>query len=284
MEIGMYTAHIPPQYTRQPGRVDDLKSMRAIVDGYDTAIRYVDDRVGKIVQMLKDAGVYDDTAIIISADHGENFGELGLYAEHATADVATCRIPMIVKWPKMKQGVVDDGLRYNVDMAPTIMDLLGRDQCPVWDGESFAEVLKTGTGPKRDQIVISQCAHVCQRSVRWDNWLYMRTYHDGFHLFPQEMLYDLSTDPYEQNDLAEQRPEIVREGAWRLSKWHDDQMQKMFQDKQDPLWTVIEEGGPYHALHAPGRSPLPKYLEYLEKTGRKDGADQLRAKYAKYLA
>lgn len=283
LEIGMYNDHIPPQYPRQPGRVDDLKSMRAIVDGYDTAIRYVDDRVGKIVQMLKDAGVYDDTAIIISADHGENFGELGLYAEHATADVGTCRIPMIVKWPKMKQGVVDDGLRYNIDMAPTIMDLLGRDKCPIWDGDSFAEVLKTGTGQKRDQIVLSQCAHVCQRSVRWDNWLYMRTYHDGFHLFPQEMLYDLATDPYEQNDLAEKRPEIVREGAWRLAKWHDEQMQKMFQDKVDPLWTVIEEGGPYHAIHAKGRSPLPKYLEYLEKTGRKDGADQLRAKYAKFL-
>jgi hypothetical protein len=97
------------------------------------------------------------------------------------------------------------------------------------------------------------------------------------------MLYDLSTDPYEQNDIASEHPDVVREGAWRLSRWYDQQMQKMPQDKQDPLWTVIEEGGPFHAMHLPGKSPLPKYLTFLEKTGRQEGADQLRQKYAQYL-
>lgn len=41
----------------------------------------------------------EDTAILISADHGESLGELGIYSEHGTADEATCRIPMIVRWP-----------------------------------------------------------------------------------------------------------------------------------------------------------------------------------------
>ncbi len=163
LEISMYDDKTSPHCPRHPGKVNDLKSMRKIVDGYDTAIRYVDDRVGKMVQMLKDAGIYDDTAIIISADHGENFGELGIYAEHATADVGTCRIPMIIKWPKMKGGVVDDGLRYNVDLAPTLMQMLGREPCPIWDGQSYAETLQGGNAEKRDQIVISQCAETRRR-------------------------------------------------------------------------------------------------------------------------
>ena len=52
---------------------------------------------------------------IISSDHGENFGELGIYAEHGSADQPATRIPMIVRWPGMKSGHVDDGLHYNLD-------------------------------------------------------------------------------------------------------------------------------------------------------------------------
>ena len=164
----------------------------------------------------------------------------------------------------------------------------GGENCPIWDGESYADALRNNSADTgRDEIVISQCAHVCQRSVRWDNWIYLRTYHDGFHLFPQEMLYDLNADPHEQNDIATQNPAICREGAWRLSRWHDEQMQKLAakgEDITDPLWTVINEGGPFHArLTSPGEpgsiEAFERYLTRLETTGRADGAAQLRAKY-----
>lgn len=286
LEIGMYTDAENPARPRQPGKVTDRASLRRQIDGYDTGIRYVDDQVGKIVERLKRDGVYDDTAIIISADHGENQGELGIYGEHGTADAATCRIPLIVRWPGGRQGIADDGLHYNLDCAPTLMDLLGGKKQPIWDGVSFAATITNGTPQGREDLVISQCAHVCQRSVRWDQWLYLRTYHDGFRLFPQEMLFDLDADPHEQNDLAPQHPDVCREGAWRLARWHDAQMQKMARgntDMTDPLWTVLQEGGPFHALHERGRSPLPAYLERLEATGRADGAAALREKYRDHL-
>lgn len=287
MDVSMYDDREDPKYPRHTGKVTDRQSMRKLIDGYDTGIRYVDDQIAYMVEQLKQAGVYEDTAIIISADHGENFGELGIYAEHGTADVATCRVPMIIKWPGGKQGVVDDRLHYNIDWAPTLMELIGGKIQPIWDGESFAPTITNGTPAGREDLVISQCAHVCQRSVRWDNWLYMRTYHDGFHLFPQEMLFDLATDPHEQNNLADKHPEVCREGAWRLSRWHDAQMQKMAltsSDIVDPLWTVIREGGPFHARHAPmSSSPLPKYLKRLNETGRSDKAAALREKYAQFF-
>ncbi len=283
LQISMYDDAERPGFPRQPGKVNDLASMRRLVDGYDTAIRYIDDRVARIVSMLNAAGVYEDTAILISADHGENFGELGIYAEHATADVATCRIPMIIKWPGMKQDAVDRGFHYNIDLAPTLMDLIGRKPCPLWDGESYADTLRTGSVHSRDEVILSQCAHVCQRSVRWDRWLYMRTWHDGFHLFPEEMLYDIAADPFEQNDVALEHPEVVREGARRLERWHQTQFAKM-PDKHDPMQTVLSEGGPYHASTLPGRSMLRGYLAFLERTGRAEGAAKLRAKYAVELS
>lgn len=285
MEIDMWTDREQPIHPRHPGKVTDLASMRRMIDGYDTGIRYVDDQIAYMVEQLKAAGVYDNTAIIISADHGENLGELGIYAEHATADAITCRVPMIIKWPGGRQGLVDDRLHYNVDFAPTLMDLLGGTQQPLWDGASYAATVTDGTPAGHEDIVVSQCAHVCQRSVRWGKWLYVRTYHDGFHLFPQEMLFDLESDPHEQNDLASAHPELCREGAWRLARWHDAQMQKMAltsSDSVDPLWTVIREGGPLHARHSPP-TRLIAYLERLEATDRADKAQLLREKYARFL-
>jgi choline-sulfatase len=285
-EINMYDPHIPEAFPRQPGCLKDMDALRQMIDGYDTAIRYTDDAVGRIVEILKAAGVYEDTAIIISADHGENQGELGIYGEHGTADSATCRIPLIIKWPGMESNRVA-GFCYNVDLAPTMVDLLQGYASPLWNGQSLVPALKGEEASLREELVISQCAHVCQRSVLWKDWLYVRTYHDGFRLFPQEMLFNLATDPHETEDLATVHTEVCQEGAWRLSRWHDAQMQQMAKecsDVVDPLWTVIHEGGPFHArLTSPGNpgSPagLAAYLDYLESTGRSDGAARLRAKY-----
>lgn len=291
-DIAMYGSSGMERFARQPGKVTDRASMRRLIDGYDTAIRYVDDQIARLIDQLKEAGIYDDTAIIISADHGENMGELGIYAEHGTADVGTCRIPLIIKWPGASRGIRNSKFQYNLDLAPTLMELLGGNSQPIWDGQSYARALMDGEDVGRDEVTISQCAHVCQRSVRWENWLYMRTYHDGFHLFPQEMLYDLEADPHEQNNLADAQPERCQEGAWRLARWHDAQMQKMAGyrlDITDPLWRVVQEGGPFHARlsdgHVPG-SPagglrgFEAYLEHLEQTGRADGAAALRERYA----
>ena len=93
-------------------------------------------------------------------------------------------------------------------------------------------------------------------------------------------LFDLSADPHEEHDLAPQRPDICREASWLLSEWHDQQMAKMPNtDKVDPLWTVMAEGGPFHAKHVGADSPLPKYIIRLEATGRADGAAELKKRW-----
>jgi len=288
-DLGMYDDNDVENYPRLPLRITDRQSLKQWIDGYDTAIRYVDDMVGRIVGMLKAAGVYEDTAIIISADHGENQGELGIYGEHGTADQGTCHIPFIVKWPEASDGTTDDRLHYSLDWAPTVLDLLGRggNAPDIWDGLSFADTVRQGEGPGRDELVISQCCHVCQRSVRFDDgahaWLYIRTYHDGFHPFGEHMLFDLNADPFEQHDLAEARPDVMKEAAWRYTHWHDSQMKKMTEyasDSLDPLWTVMREGGPAHAQFPTlGADSLGDYITRLEETGRAEGAQALRAKY-----
>jgi len=211
------------RFPRTPGNVLDVQNARRVIDGYDTDLRYIDDQVARLVALLKEMGIYEDTAIVISADHGENLGELGIYSEHATADQCTTNIPLIVKWPGMKTGM-DHGLHYNIDLTRTFADLLGQKPIPYGDGDSFIKTLETGEDTGREHLIVSQCAHVCQRSVRFDKYLYIRTYHDGYHLFNREMLFDLEADPHEQNDIAAEYPEICAKAARKLLDWEQDML------------------------------------------------------------
>lgn len=220
-EIAMYDNSEDPRFPRHPGELKDINGLRKMIDGYDCGIRYLDSHIGQLLDALEQAGVLDDMAIIVSADHGENQGELGIYGEHATADHATCRIPMIIKWPGGKAGHVDNGLHYNLDLLPTLCEVFGIEPSPRYDGQSYAKAFLKGEDCGRDDLIISQCAHVCQRSVVFGPWLYMRTYHDGYHLFPKEMLFNIEQDPHEQKDLANQHPEVCNQASQRLQRWHD---------------------------------------------------------------
>lgn len=275
-DVSMYSNTENPKYPRQPGEVKGRAGLRKIIDGYDCGIAYADQHVGKYLDALEKLGVLEDTAIIISADHGENYGELGIYAEHGTADQATCNIPLIIRWPGGQNGgQVSKGLHYNIDLAPTLAEMVGQEPSEYWTGKSFAATIKDGTDCGHETLVISQCAHVCQRSVRWGDWLYIRTHHDGYHLFPDEMLFNLKDDPHEQHNLVESHPEIVREGAYRYVQWHDKMMHTMpFGYTSDPLWKVIEEGGP---LHARGR--LKDYTKRLEESGRGHHIAELKRRH-----
>lgn len=272
-EINMFTDRENPAFPRHPGSAHDYAGLRRVFDGYDTGILYADHIVGQLFDLLKEQGIYDDTCIIVTSDHGENIGELGLYAEHGTADGVCCHIPMLVKGPGIVKGHVDTGLHYSLDACPTAAELLGVAPSDIWDGTSYAKALTEGASCGRDYLVLSQMAHVCQRSVRFDDYIYIRTYHCGFHLFPKEMLFNLKDDPHEQHDLAPAHPELCQKAAAHLLDWHDEAMMKNG-DGVDPMWTVLSENGPYHTWNE-----LEGYIDRLEHTGRQDGADALRKKY-----
>jgi arylsulfatase A-like enzyme len=274
----MYDNATHPKYPRHPGELRDMNDLRRMIDGYDCGIRYMDGHIGQVFDALERAGTMKDLVVIVSSDHGENLGELGIYGEHGTADHTTSRIPMIIRWPgKTQPGSMDDGLHYSLDLLPTLAELLGQTAQPAWDGQSYAAAIISGMDCGRDDLVVSQCAHVCQRGVRFGPWHYIRTYHDGYHLFPDEMLFNIEEDPHEQQDLAEKKPELCREAAMRLQDWHDRMMKTMPESyTTDPLRTVLEEGGPEHA-----RGALPEYCKRLEATGRGWAIEELKKRHPK---
>lgn len=269
-EVAMWDDRPMPAYPRHPREIASAKDFRTMIDGYDCGIRYMDGHIAALFAALADGGVMDDLAVIVTSDHGENLGELNCYGEHGTADHVTHHIPMIVRLPGRPGGRVDRGLRYSLDLAPTVADLLGVEPSPRWQGRSYAAVLRGAEDPGRDSLVLSQCCHGAMRSVRFGSWLYMRVYHDFHHLYPAEMLFDVEKDPHETRDLAGDHPGVCGQGARILEDWHR-QMREGMPEAEDPLWTVMREGGPFHS-----RGALPAYCDRLEATGRAEAAAALR--------
>ena len=263
------------RWPRLPRQLATLEDYKKWIDGYDTGIKYMDDHIGMILDALEDQGVLDDTVVIVSADHGENQGELNVYGDHHTADHITSRIPLIIRWPGLAGGRVDKGLHYNLDLPPTISAMIGARVPSRWDGQSFSGVISGGPGRGRDYLVVSQCAWSCQRAVRFGPWILMRTYHDGLKDYPPLMLFDLEEDPHELVDLAERRGKAVNEGIAMLELWHAEMMASS-ERQIDPMWTVMREGGPFHT-----RGMLARYCERLRDTGRGHHADALMARHSR---
>jgi choline-sulfatase len=260
------------EFPRQPQQIADSADVRRMFDGYDAGIRYADEHVGLILAELAALGIEDETAIVVSSDHGETLGELGIYCDHQTADLHTHRVPAVVRWPGLDAGRTDHALRYQVDLAATVVELLGGTVPPSWDGHSFAAGLRDVPGADevaRDHLVLSCGAWATQRAVRFDEWLCIRTYHDAFHGFAPVMLFDVERDPHEQVNVADDHPDVVGRAARLLLDWEAASMERS-PSGVDPLWTVIREGGGYYT-----RGRLENYLMRLCETGRDEWAERI---------
>lgn len=261
----------PFDWPRGAATLANLSDWKNWIDGYDTGIRYADHYVGQIVAQLKARGLYEKTAVIVSADHGENQGELEVYGDHQTADECTHRIPLVIRWPGLTDGQAGracEGLHYHLDLGATLVDLCGGTPPEAWDGRSFAETLRQGQDLGRDGLVFSQGAWSCQRSVRWGDHLLIRTLHTGGKNFPSWMLFNIKEDPHEQRNLARTEAALLAHGMRLMDAWVAEQLKRS--GRPDPLREVIDEGGPLHYRECVG-----ELCRHLRQTGRGRHAEWL---------
>lgn len=274
-------AHLA-RYPRMAPTIDTMERYATWIEGYDTGIWYADLWVGKLLAKLEALGVLDDTLIVVTSDHGENQGELAVYGDHQTADHCTCRVPMILRHPQGLggRGRVDRALHYQFDVGATLLEMLGGTVPASWDAVSFLRAFQEEREEGRDFLVVSNCAWACQRAVRWNDYLLIRSYHTGLKNYPDYMLFNLNEDPHELNNLAADRPDLVGEGLARLDAWWSAEMMRSPR-AVDPLWIVMREGGPFHARYHSDN--YRRYLDRLRETGRAAFAEALERKAAQLV-
>ena len=204
-----------------PGEVRTRADFEHMVTGYDAAIAYVDHHVKVVLDELDRQGVLDDAVVIFTADHGDAFGEHGIYSDHVCADECLHHIPLIVRWPGVTPADhACSSLLYNVDLSATLCEMLGAPIPEDWDGQSFAANLRGEPGLDRDCLVWGAALYTVQRAVRTKTHLMLRTYDPWQYThFDPVALYDMIRDPYQTHNLCDTQPAILHQCDHHLAEW-----------------------------------------------------------------
>ena len=128
-----------PPGARAPAGGDDVWLVDQAYQQHLTQVGYVDGVIGELIARLEEAGLYDDTMIIVLADHGitvrPGIPHRRVVTEETVGDIAA--IPLFIKRPHQEQGGIDDYRAETVDVLPTIADVLGIDLPWTTDGTSL---------------------------------------------------------------------------------------------------------------------------------------------------
>lgn len=196
---------------------------RHYVSQYDGAIAFLDAELARLVTRLRDLGLYDDSLIIITSDHGEAFGEHGYVGHEWSMHQHQIGIPLIIKYPRQTTGRVVDWNAGHVDLLPTILDSVGASVPEGVHGTSLRslEAAKAGRyiyaeGYLKGNLVLSD-------RIRYPLMTWAIVSPEGWKLISDSEgrleLYDLEKDPREQRNLAVERTDMSGRLLEALEDW-----------------------------------------------------------------
>lgn len=167
----------------------------------------VDESLGGLLHALEKSGVLDSTLVVVTSDHGYFYGEHGLSVERRLAYEESIRIPLLMRLPGVIQpGSEPASIALTLDLAPTLIELTGARTAAPLQGRSLLPVLEGATANWRDAFLIEyfsdtvfprvhQMGYQAVRDTRWKLIHYNE-------LQGMDELYDLKSDPFEMNNLA----------------------------------------------------------------------------------
>jgi arylsulfatase A-like enzyme/Flp pilus assembly protein TadD len=173
---------------------------------YDGEIAYADELVGRLLARLRGSSLYDRSTIILLADHGEGLGDHGEQEHGMFLYLETTRVPLIVKLPgQYDQRRVAMPVQH-IDIAPTVLDLVGAPKRGTLRGRSLKTVL-AGEGSLVDTGIYAEALY-SRYHFGWSE-LYSLT-DSRYRLIraPRDELFDLERDPRESSSIAAERPQV----------------------------------------------------------------------------
>jgi len=186
-----------------------------IVTLYDAEIRQMDVGFGLIVDELKKLGLYDDMVLILTSDHGEEFGEHGVMGWHShTLYDELLSVPLIIKLP----GNDFAGTRVttpvrSIDILPTLLDCLDIPPLAVFEGRSLMDLARGRRESPRPVVARQDHRNPTPVILRSGRWKY---YHrPGAH--KPRILFDLQQDPGETRNAGVEHPEVIDELEQQLA-------------------------------------------------------------------
>lgn len=214
-------AHYPPEEIPLPGRescplqwppslserASDSSGMsdeqtRTVIAFYYAMIETIDRAVGQVVRAIEETGEVENTIFVFTADHGELLGDYGLWRKGSYHFDCMIRMPCFLSAPgRLPGGRRVEGLIESVDIAPTLLSLVGLEPYAGMQGHDMAEALREGEAIGRDRIYCEMYTALWGPYVAC--WT-VRTETAKLNYYPQDEvghLFDLEEDPEEIHDL-----------------------------------------------------------------------------------
>ncbi len=173
--------------------VKENNQWRNLVRSYLACTSFVDAQVGRIMTALEEAGLAENTIVVVWGDHGWHLGEKAITGKNTLWDDGT-RVPLIFAGPGVSKGGRCEQPAELLDIYPTLNDLCGLKPRDDLEGISLAPQLKNATAPRERPAITSH--NQGNHGIRSARWRYIR-YADG-----AEELYDHQSDPNEWTNLA----------------------------------------------------------------------------------
>ena len=139
------------------------KETKPLLEYYNDEVLEVDAGLGKLQKSLKEKGLWENTIVVFTSDHGENLGEHELYFHHGGLYESALRVPLVLRVPGSK-AQTSTALTQTVDVAPTIMSLLGLPLWPDARGQNLQAVIQGTQEPSA--FVFSEHLFAQQAAVR----------------------------------------------------------------------------------------------------------------------
>ncbi|MEZ4331400.1 MAG: sulfatase [Myxococcota bacterium] len=194
-------------------------------DIYDNSVLHTDAVIGRLLTIFAEQGLLEKTLVVLAADHGEAFGERGFEGHAREVDLEETEIPFILGFPfRLEPGVVVPVRTRNVDVWPTVLDLLGLPKLPDADGHSLVGTIKAAA---RGLPMSDETLGIAHLDRGWGRPEYpsrptVAVTKGPFRFILQlapdasvnqrvESLYDASNDPAERENVIEENPEVASE-------------------------------------------------------------------------
>lgn len=201
-------------------------------DPYVAELAFADSQIGRLLDALDRRQLLERTIVVVAADHGESLGDHGERDHGIFIYESVVRVPLIIRAPNVPARRVADIVRL-VDIMPTVLDLL-RVPAPLLDGSSLVALLQGQPAP----VELDAYAE-SQYPLRF-GWSPLRALRAGRYKLveaPRPELYDLERDPFEERNIHEDRPEVARALAGRLSAFGREASSLHGEDRTDPIPT-----------------------------------------------
>ena len=197
---------------------EDADYVRGI---YDAEMNFIDVQIGRLVDELKRMGIYDETLLVITSDHGEEFWEHQQFEHGHTLYDELVRIPLIVKPPSdfvPAQRVVSSQVRI-LDIPPTLFDFLHIDPPESFVGTSIVPLMLGKSEERR--VAFSESTLYGADKLAWRDGRYKLIVDTNPQARVPIELYDLQEDPAEATNLIDTLPDVAAEYRAELTDFRE---------------------------------------------------------------